>query len=265
MIEWIVQNNLRTGSGDEEKIEQACKKYGFKFHGIRVIPFSDNLPEVSADMIFYGGTGWINKIYVKYPHLPGIFFNPESVFTHWVNKYGQNAINYGARETTLEEFSKEEYPDNQQFFIRPANDLKDFGGSVAPFSYIKDWAQKINCARLDLGKLPIIVNEPYGIAHEWRLFIVNGKVITGSHYRSYLVLHVYDDIPDRVISFAEEQAQIYSPDEVFVMDVGESNKKLYVVEIGCFNSAGFYASDIDRIVYEVSHVLERSNNDSKSR
>jgi hypothetical protein len=41
------------------------------------------------------------------------------------------------------------------------------------------------------------------------------------------------------------------------MDIGESNKNLYVIEIGCLNSAGFYASNIDKIVCEVSNYLEK--------
>lgn len=255
MVRWIVQNNFRSEPGDTEKIEQACKKYGFGFQGVKVIPFTDNTPEVSPEMIFYGGTGWINKIYNKYPDLPGIFFNPESVFTYWIEKYKENALNYGARETTLEKVSQEDHPDDEPFFIRPVKDLKEFNGGVMYFRDIRDWSNKVYCVAEDYGKIPIVVGEPYRIAHEWRLFIVNGKVITGSHYRLYSILQVRPEVPQEVINFAEEQAKVYSPTPVFIMDIGESNKNLYVIEIGCFNSAGFYASDINKIVYEVSSLI----------
>ena len=35
------------------------------------------------------------------------------------------------------------------------------------------------------------------------------------------------------------------------MDIGQSNN-LYVIEVGCFNSAGFYAANIEDIVKSVS-------------
>jgi len=257
MIKWIVQNNFRTDSGDTKTIQEACEKFGYEYEGVKVIPFSDEAPEIRPDApnVFYGGTGWIDKIYKKYGPTPGIFFNPQSVFTYWIEKYGENALNYGAKETTLKEISKEDHPDDERFFVRPVSDQKEFNGGVMCFGDIREWENKIYCVCPDYGKLPIIVAEPYGIAHEWRLFILNGKVITGSHYRSYCVLHVYPEVPQRVIDFAEEQAKVYSPSSVFVMDIGESNKNLYVIEVGCFNSAGFYASDIEKIVYEVSNYL----------
>jgi hypothetical protein len=256
MVKWMVQNNFRSEPGDTEKIEEACKKYGFEFQGVKVIPFSGEIPEVSKDMIFYGGTGWINNIYNKHPDLPGIFFNPKSVFTYWIEKYGENALNFGAKETTLEEVSEEDHPDDKPFFIRPVRDLKEFNGGVMYFRDIRDWSNKVYCVAEDYGKIPIVVGEPFRIAHEWRLFIVNGKVITGSHYRLYSISQINPDVPQRVIDFAESQAEVYSPTAAFVMDVGESNKNLYVIEVGCLNSAGFYDSDINKIVYEVSNLLD---------
>jgi hypothetical protein len=59
-----------------------------------------------------------------------------------------------------------------------------------------------------------------------------------------------------VIDFAEEQAKVYSPADVFVMDVCKSGDGLYVIEIGCFNSAGFYASDLEAIMCQVSEHVE---------
>jgi hypothetical protein len=255
-MKWIVQNNLRFGDKDVIKIKEACKKYGHEFIGVKVLPFSDDVPIAKDNEIYYGGTGWINKIYNKNPSANGIFFNPESIFTYWVDKYKDKALNYMAFETTLNKLSSISYKDDKLFFIRPVSDLKDFNGSVMRFKDIKNWKKMININCPNFGDLPIVVNEPYGIANEWRLFIINKKVITGSHYRSYGVLHVYPNLPDRIIKFAEEQANIYSPNDVFVMDICESDKNIYIIEIGCFNSAGFYDSNIDKIVREVSLVLQ---------
>jgi hypothetical protein len=257
-MKWIVQNNFRTDAEDTNKIKSACEKFDLLFEGVKVVPFSNDIYEVdlSVPAIFYGGTGWINKIYEKYKPL-GIFFNPESVFTYWIEKYKENALNYGAKQTTLEELSQENRPDNEPLFVRPVKDLKEFNGGVMYFRDIRDWANKIYCVAENYGKIPIVAGEPYRISREWRLFILEGKVITGSQYRLYSILNVKPEVPQEVVDFAEEQAKVFSPTPAFVMDIGESNKNLYVIEIGCLNSAGFYASNIDKIVCEVSNYLEK--------
>jgi hypothetical protein len=259
MIKWVVQNNMRTDGGDSNIIKDACKKFGFLFEGVKVIPFSSDIPNISGnDMpIYYGSTGWVDRIYNEYPSAPGVFFNPESVFTYWTDKYGAKSLNFGAKETTFKKIVSEQHSDDERFFIRPISDQKEFSGSIMSFGDIKEWSNRIQSDVPDLENLPIIIAEPCGIAKEWRLFMINGKVCTGSRYRTYFVRNTDPYVPDNVIEFAEEQAKIYSPVPIFVMDIAESAKNLFIIEIGCFNSAGFYDSDIEKIVHDVSHyVLE---------
>jgi hypothetical protein len=256
MIKWFVQNNFRIDSDDSVIIKNACEKYGFSYNGVKVIPFSDvTLDKPDNLTVFYGGTGWINKIYNQYPDTPGIFFNPESTFPYWNNKYKENSLNYKALVTTFEDIVKEKFPDDERFFIRPISDLKEFSGGVMKFGDIKDWSEKIFTDVPDLGKLPIVVGEPFGLGYEWRLFIIEGKVCTASQYRTYYVRNTKPGAPDDVIEFAEEQAKIFSPSPIFVMDVCKSGKHLYIIEIGCINSAGFYDCDIEKIVNDVSNYL----------
>ena len=255
-MRWIVQNNFRSDADDSNWIRKVCEKFGYTFEGFKVIPFSGNIPEVTDEpTIFYGGTGWINKIFEKYPDCSGIFFNPISIFSYWTKKYGDKALNFEASMTTFEKVVKEDYPDDHKFFIRPESDLKEFSGGVMSFGDIKDWSKKIFTDVPDLGTLPIVVGEPYGLAYEWRLFMVDGKMCTGSQYRTYYVRNTSPHVPPEVIEFAEEQAKIYSPAPVFVMDVCRCGGKFYIIEIGCFNSAGFYDSDIEKIVHDVSSYV----------
>lgn len=260
MVKWIVQTNLTSmvETADNVRMEKICKKHGFDFEGVKVVPFSGEVPDFNPDVptIFYGGTGWINNIYQKHPNHKGIFFNPESVFTHWAEKYQSKALNYGAIDTTFEEISKENYDDDKIFFIRPVSDQKEFAGGIMTFGDIKLWCEKIFTDVSHLGTLPIIVGEPYTLAYEWRLFLLNKKVITGSQYRTYFVRNTSSKVPQEVIDFAEEQAQIYSPTDIFVMDVCKTAGNLYVIEVGCFNSAGFYDSNLEAIMCKTSEYME---------
>lgn len=236
------------------------------------MPFSKDVPDIDSDKptLFYGATKWINNIYNNNRWQPGVYFNPESTYPVWSAQYKEKALNYGSEITTLEELSFRPYEDSRLIFVRPIRDLKEFNGDVWEFGSLKRWvkgmwAQGLATATRSiitdlspeaLVKIPIVVSEPFGIAHEWRTFIVGGKVSSASHYRKYHKLTVSNDVPNEVIEFAEEQAKVYSPSEVFVMDVCESAGNLYIVEIGCFHSAGFYAADVKKIINDISQFSE---------
>jgi len=261
-VRWVVQTNLgKHYSGD---IENACKSLGLEFVPAQAIPFSDEIPNVGTDKLttFYGATRWINNIYESRRWNPGVFFNPDSIFTTWANKYQHHTLNHGAKITTLDDLKAEiddgQYWEDHLLFVRPVSDNKEFAGQVISAYGIWEWAENVQTDVPDFGKIPIVVTEPVGISHEWRLFMVDGKVSSGSHYREHHRFKEDAKVPDRVISFAEEMAKLYSPTPVFVMDICESADTLYVLEIGCFHSAGFYASNVEKIVHDVSDYIERS-------
>lgn len=225
---------------------------------MKVVPFSDEVPGIPADKptVFYGATRWIDTIYKNNIWEPGVFFNPESTCEHWLDKYGPKALNYGAEVTTLKELVTRDYDPERCFFIRPCSDQKEFAGCVLPFENIARWGDLIISDSHELESVPILVAEPVGISHEWRLFIVDGEVISGSRYRTRGNLDIVPGLSPSVIRFAENMIDRYVPAPVFVMDIGLS-VDYYVIEIGCFNSAGFYGSDIPSIVDAVSGFVER--------
>lgn len=259
MIRWAVQTNL--GKQYSEDLKTACKSLGHEFKPFMVIPFCDAAPNLGCDKptVFYGATRWIDNIYRNNKWNPGVFFNPESVYTYWAAKYKGFTLNSDARHTTLNELGAEDHPKDELMFIRPESDQKEFAGDVMKFGDIKQWSRHINCDDIDLGSVPIIVAPPVGIAHEWRMFMVDGEPIAGSHYRSYHKLKVSPDVPSEVMEFTRARAKEYSPSPVFIMDIGESGGDLYVVEIGCFNSAGFYDADVEKIVDSVSQYIMKDS------
>jgi hypothetical protein len=84
------------------------------------------------------------------------------------------------------------------------------------------------------------------------LFVVDGKVVSGSHYRAEGLLAVSPEVPPEVVCFGEQMASTWSPAPVFVLDVALSDESLSVIEINGFNSSGFYESNIRDIVSAVS-------------
>lgn len=255
---WVIQNNLsRIGA---EQLNSACTALSIPFLNIEVRPFDLEPPDLrlQGPIVFYGATNFINTIYQTNRWKPGVFFDAESFcmsayLKHW------KMLNSGAELTTLGEFGQRKLSSEELFFIRPDRDLKEFAGEVISFGDFTAWQSKISAGGYLLGPdCKILVSEPVGISNEWRLFIVDGKVITGSHYRSYFRLDVNPDVPDEVISFAEDMAKIWTPSPVFVMDVGKSGEGLYVIEANCFNSSGFYAADIKALVASITEYVKKT-------
>lgn len=255
VVNWVVQYNL--GGQYVLDVYEACKVHNQIYTPVEAIPFSHELPDVCHDIptVFYGATNWINAIYQSNIWEPGVFFNPESTYPFWSKKYGEHVLNNDYKETTLNKLVKEDHNLEELIFIRPADDSKAFAGNVMTFKQIKKWGDNLFSDETDLGNFPIIISEPLAIACEWRLFLVDGKVSTGSQYRVYNRLSKDGYVPQWVIEFAKKRAEEYSPSPVFVMDVGRCGPELYVIEIGCFNSAGFYDADVTKLIKDVSEFI----------
>jgi len=261
IVHWFIQQNLGT-SGDPERIAAACDAVGGQAHLIHRIPFSKDLPAAPIDepVIFYGSTRFVNLCWETGKWRPAAFFDREKFTTQsWLAAYGERCLNHGAKLTTLAEFCYEPHDDGRIFFVRPDKDLKEFQGGPWSFGDLKRW--KTGLLKTDLGDeqlahIPILVGEPWGISREWRVFIVGGEVCQASQYRVRHKLNVNADVPQNVLDFAGETAQLWSPHHTFILDVCESAGNLYVLEIGCINSAGFYACDIGKIIRSVTELVK---------
>lgn len=263
-VRWVVQLGL--GKNDDAlMIESISKKLGYECELLKIIPFSETLPNVPTEMptIFYGGTNWISLISKSKLWHPAAWFDEDDFrFSTTLKKYQKHMLNSDAEVLSFEEFIersiKNNTKDDEQFFIRPDRDIKEFAGDVITYGQFSDWFETISYGGYSITKnTQIIVANPVGISAEWRCFMVDKRVSSASRYRSNRTLDICAGAPDDVISFAENMASIWSPADVFVLDVGKSGSNYYVIETNCFNSAGFYACDIGKIIKDVSNVALR--------
>jgi hypothetical protein len=262
-MKWVIQSNL-INKEDSESIRNTCVKNGYQYETIEVVPFTQELPDIANDqpIIFYGATCFVTNIYKSKRWTPGVFFDIDNfTITSYVEHYEKNMFNFPCEFTTIGKFASSGHSWDKHFFIRPIKDLKEFSGEVMTFEKLVRWDKNIRhlpgydnnpTLTSDTG---IAVSEPFNIADEWRVFVVGGKASSGSHYRSYMSLKVEPGIPDRVKNFVEKMCKIWVPADVFVMDVGESAGNLFIIECNCFNSSGFYKSDIDKIIITVSEYV----------
>jgi len=248
---WIIQHNI--GNDTEENLLSACHDVGVAYERIRVIPFSDELPEmpdIDGPFVFYGRTTLILNAYKDKKWARGMFYNPETFNPQaYLANYGNMMLNHDAQFLKVrdipEYFSSK--PD-QEWFMRPNDDLKQFTGGVDTTESYLNWIKNIQDDPLLNLDTVFVICSPKEIDAEYRLFIVDGKVITGSMYQPSGSAY----LPMDLIEYAEKAAAIWSPAPVFVLDIARSNQLYSIIECNCFNGSGFYLSNCSKIVRNVS-------------
>jgi hypothetical protein len=258
-VGWTVQQDL-SHPQYEEKIKAACQVQQFGFQTLKVYPFDPVLPNMHMwkHNIFYGSVSFNNLVSTDTFLRKGVFFDPVTFsMKNYLRKWNDHMLSSEAKVTSFAELMSEQYPPDKLLFIRPDDDSKSFSGTTKSFHEISAWYEELKMydnTNLTLDS-PIIVGEPYSIAAEWRLWIVNKKVVASSRYRRYFKLDVDPNCPTEVISFAEQRCKEYVPHDIFVMDVCISGDQFYILECGCMNAAGLYAADVHAIVTAVTEFV----------
>jgi hypothetical protein len=181
-----------------------------------------------------------------YPHFEPFLLNQNSVILN-----GTEAIK--SREDLFARFARD-----RQVFVRPSGCLKVFNGRCVDAD---SFATALAPARYDPAT-QVVIAEPKRIGREWRFVIAEHRAIAASQYYAEGVKCLRQGCPSHVTAFVENVlAEIaWEPDKVFIMDVCESEDKLYVLELNGFSCAGMYDCDLSSVVEKVSELAERAWN-----
>lgn len=136
-------------------------------------------------------------------------------------------------------------------FIKPSSDLKGFIGGIIPKgTTIENFLKTTTLLPNYLDETILIANVKK-IHSEYRFFVINNEVITGSQYKKEDKVETSILIPEEVQTAAENYSKIYTPDQVFVMDLALLNNGIIeIVEYNCFNGSGCYDADMT-LVFDI--------------
>lgn len=244
---WLVQTNLNARTAS--LFEWACEQEGNEFIPFESRAFSKELPpKVGSPVLIYGSARMSSLLEGNEDFVPGII--PIDAFYRY--HYYEHLLNTYEHTTTLS-WVKLEHFTREKMFVRPISDNKEFDGGLYSYEellYARDFVENKDIA--------IQISPPQELFSEWRLFVVNGKVSTGSHYRfGGKETLVFSNVPEEVIELAEYLCTIYQPASIFVMDICRTaNDLLKVVECNGFNSCGFYAASVHKFVKDVNNYYE---------
>jgi hypothetical protein len=266
-MHWIVQGNLDKTEGLKLLIELLVQK-NIAHTLVKTIPFSDIVVDVNIDVNDYNekniprlkineknivtfGSYSLALAAKKFGWSPGSFINENYEFDKWLRGWGkENLLNGNAIQGKVKDIESMIPSHWNKVFSRPTEDTKSFAGQVMDVEDFKTWISrvKINTDRILDSETDIVISEVKVIHNEYRLFIVDGKFVTGSLYKLGDKVVTSEFVPSSIIDYAHKMISIWKPDRAFVLDIACTPEGNKVIEINNINSSGFYKSDISKII-----------------
>jgi hypothetical protein len=254
----IIIQNSGVSEHNSRALYDAAVALGIEWHGVGVVPFTHEMTghegiDFSQPTFWYGSTRLLEIAKARYDG-PGVFFNGNfDVFPSegYPRPVRRDMLNPVPKVCTLKNFMESTViqPDLKHcveagnlIFIRPNSSLKLFAGTVLTQ---KTWDEKIADIHNAAAEYPdelLGYSEYIDIWAEWRFFIVDGEVVTGSLYKASGRLEMRPASADMLL-IAQAAAQQWLPLETCVMDLALTKQGLKVVEFNSVNSAGLYESD----------------------
>jgi hypothetical protein len=286
---WIVQNNLYNEAGYARFIK-ALERLGVDYLIVKPVPFTnkilpadydsweedfDSTPELEIDAnqkIMICGATSLSRIADAKGWNPGTYLNDNFDFSKWRDGFGKNNIlNGDARVGLVKNIT---IPAYDYVFVRPVHDTKSFSGITMSEYDLDDWLKSISQIEeeefVPLHKnTEIMISSVKTIISEYRMFIVDGKVVTGSMYKRGNQVIANEYVEPLVYEFTQRMVgewqgkvdcriipSVRVPADAFVMDIAVTPFGMKVIEINNINSAGFYAADVQKIIMAIED-LER--------
>ena len=259
---WLIEKTRY----DEEYLDivEALKRNGYEYELIELKNFISHfdeddcvVPQCTINMANY-----INK---NHSWVPGVWLNGDaykcsSYYPH-VKDY---LLNDDHEFMTVREFLEnrsevaENHADDEGYiFIRPDSGLKSFTGTILPVvgqNFHFNWVWIENQVKMDDV---VVVSSPKIIETEYRFFVSNGEILTGSMYAPNRIT----GWNSQAYALAEKVAGLINdPDPIWSIDICmDENENYHLLEIGCFSCAGVYKSDLDILVNHASKLAEEQH------
>lgn len=288
---WLLEKDVFVENGVEKRIVSALLERQADFYwlhddihgskkgfvkGARYV--KDPPPNPTRPVVAYGSISWTRHLLAKggmlssyfhpiawmnlselscrsyYTHWNGYMLSRDFCFTTWkllMDQWSSLFLKYGAMTNS-----------GRTIFVKPDQNLKIFSGRVVDVHSFKDWYRmESDCYSIPPEEL-CVVSSPIPIDKEWRFFVFDRKVSTGSVYKEG-GREAYGPAEDvqaedvaRMIAASEWQ-----PDNAYVVDVGRSGGNYGLVEIGSPNCCCLYEGDAGAFVDAASLLAEKEHGD----
>lgn len=270
-----------TGIPDSEfrRTCDALTNLNYKFVDFGNIPFTNiitNLENIQeGSLIARSGTKFVNLMsndstlfdvndneIEKSKFINSIDYDRNTFDQFYYNKLNLPLLNDDIKTFKYSEVKNIEL--TKSMFFKPTSDLKAFSATIVwGGETLESVIKSGTYQEFDEDNETILMTSLKEPEFEWRFFIVNNEVITGSQYFKDGSLNTapFESIPLDVLGKAEEYAKLYTPADIFVMDLCLIKDEIKIVEYNCWNASGFYDSNLEKLFEAVQEF--KSNRRAK--
>ncbi len=245
--------------------------------GHKVLSFEDGQleegrisPPVGQPLLFRGSLENARRFSEDPSFAPGAFCAVEAFACHsWYPAAENYLLPVQRMQTTVRQLCSAPERFSQladssaKVFVRPDSCLKPFAGRVVGLEGLKpaDLDHGFYYEQLDL---PIWVSQTAVLGAEYRFVVVNCRIVAGSVYEALDRKGQREYSAGPAWDFGACVAEsLPAPEEVYVLDVVQSEGSFYLLELNPFSGADLYACDPQLWVRALENHLAESQNRQK--
>lgn len=256
-VNWLVEKSVL----DDDKMLKEIERQEFNCKLVENLTFfnSEEIKGLFSEdecVVFYGTLGSSQNIRRYAPWIPGCFCDLKKYeCVYYYPEFGSFLLNENYLMFPFGDLERRknflfDFFNDDKFFMKPNSGFKIFGGDVVKRGTWKYDANK----KVDKEKL-VVVSSVKPIEKEWRLVVVENKVIAGSQYIENDEI-VFDVCPEEVFEYGNYVLSEvkYSPEKAWCLDICLSEGNYRVLEVNAFSTSGLYICDLEPVVREVSRV-----------
>jgi hypothetical protein len=260
---WVIQNNLNFEVGIDN-IKQILKSKNIEvvevdiYKGDENIYFKDTrtlFNPISKNDIFVLGSYRLSRMATEKGFFPGCFSNDNFNYDCWTKNWTSEMMLNG--HFLIQKITDIEIPAEwDSVFARPFEDDKLItGGLYRKEDLLIALSNKITDQNKEKS---IIIAEKKTILAEYRFFIIDNEVVTGSLYKIRGQVVSSDVIDSVALAFAQERVKQWTPSRAFVLDIALTDSGPKIIEVNNISSAGLYKADVEKIVNSMESLMHGS-------
>jgi len=269
-VKWLFETDP-IDIDETERMRAAVEELGLESKGIKIIHLFSGLGDFYPDntcVFFYGSLQMARRILREKKWNPGAFLTLENYRCEIYYPHMENFLfNTPYKILPLDRVIASKKELEEQYggghgclFIRPDSGFKTFTGKVFSTDTLESEFDQLMGFYGFLKSTLALVSSPKNIKREYRMFVVDDKVVAGSTYRRNRRSSISPDVPYEVYTFTRTvlAETTFRPDPAWVIDICEDEDgKLWVLEIGSISCCGIYGADAMAIVKALTELLQK--------
>jgi hypothetical protein len=186
----------------------------------------------------------------------GYFYDYEKFDQAYYGKLNLPLLNQSAIYIPIKDNLKTSF--NERKFIKPSRDLKAFDAGILEIGVsVEDFIMSKDRQPFFIDE-NLVVSDVIEMNDEFRFFVVDGEVVSGSYYRKGGIVGEHAIVPEIMFDIAKEYTAMYTPADIYTLDLARlKDGSVKIVEYNCFNCSGVYLCDLVKTYSAIKNKLNK--------